>query len=103
MSSKIERLTEAELQEEANTFFEDFNSDYESNDIPHEEPYQDSGSDWNPSSTEKQMLQMFTNFILYWNRFSYFILIFLEFRFMSHIWDTWYIGQNYYYRPLSHI
>jgi hypothetical protein len=60
MSSKRQRLTEAELQEEANKIYEDFNSDYESNDNPPEEPYQDSGSDWEPSSTEEQMLQMFT-------------------------------------------
>jgi hypothetical protein len=47
-------------QEEANKIFEDFNSGYESNDNPPKEPYQDSGSDWEPSSTEEQMLQMFT-------------------------------------------
>jgi hypothetical protein len=60
MSLKRQRLTEAELQEEGNKIFEDFYSDYESNDNPPEEPYEDSGSDWEPSSTEEQMLRMFT-------------------------------------------
>jgi hypothetical protein len=45
MSSKRQRLTETELQEEANKVFEGLNSDDEDNDNPPEEPYQDSGSD----------------------------------------------------------